>query len=248
VRKTPLLLKFLFLLPAVLFMPTALFADEVFLKGAGSISGRIVEQTETTVTTDVGSGTIGVALLNVDHIVKARTPLDDYDDRASRLGEQDVYSWRALARWAARQGLDKQARQAYEHVVALEPDDPEAQGALGYVLLDGNWVTEEEAYRARGFVKFEGEWMTPAEAQLRLDSAAAEQARQDAAESARQAELEKLKADVEAQYAAEAAADEEWRAEGATWFYSHAYPWGGWGHARFGHGPTTWRRASGFRR
>src|SRR5262245_58035149 len=231
-RKSPFLL---------LLLPTALFADEVFIKGAGSISGRIVSRTPTQVMVDVGGGTVGVSLARVDHIVMARTDLDEYDERAGRLSSWDINGWRALGRWASLRGMEKQARQAYERIVAIMPDDPEAEGALGFVMLDGNWVTQQEAYRARGFVRYEGEWMMPAEAQLRLDGAAAEQARLDAAASARAADLEKLKAEVKAQYDAEAARDEEWRAEGAAWFYSHAYGCGGCGY-----GPTFWPGPSSF--
>ena len=53
-----------------------------------------------------------------------------------------------------------------------------------------------------------------------LDQGSYEQARQD--------ELDKLKEEVKAQYAAEEARDEEWSAEGAAWFYSHAYSTVGW--------------------
>jgi hypothetical protein len=238
VRKTSLLLFPFF---SAFLLPTALFADEVFLKGAGSISGRIVEQTRTTVTVDVGGGTIGVAMTRVDHIVKARTDLDEFDARASRLARWDVNAWRDLGRWASQHDLDRQARQAYERVLAYEPDDPEAQGALGFVLLDGNWVTQQEAYRARGFVKYDGEWMMPEEAQIRQESAAAERAAQAAEASARAEALEKLKEEVKAQYAAEQARDDEWHAEGTAWFYSHAYSWGGWGY-----GPTIWPGSFGF--
>jgi len=242
-RKTPFLLPLSFLLPLLFLPSTVLFADEVFLKGAGSISGRIVDQTERLVTVDVGGGTIGVSMAHVDHIVKARTDLDEYDVRAGRLARWDVNAWRALGRWASRQGMETQARQAYERVVEIMPDDPEAEGALGFVMLDGNWVTQDEAYRARGFVKYQGEWMMPAEAQLRRDDAAADRASWEAAQSARASELEKLKADVQAQYAAEQARDDEWRAEGAAWFYSHAYGWDGWG---YGYGATTWPASLGF--
>ena len=231
----------LFFLPTVFLLPTVLFADEVFIKGAGSISGHIVEQTATQVVVDVGGGTVGIPMAKVDHIVKAPTDLDEYDARAGQLAPWDLDGWRALARWASLKSLDRQARQIYEMIATVMPDDPEAEGALGLVLLDGEWVTREDAYRARGYVRFDGEWMTPTEAQLRLDQAAAERAAQEASASARAADLEKLKAEVQAQYAAEAAADEEWRAEGAAWFYSHAYGGCGWDFVQ-----TPWTGSSSF--
>ena len=220
-RKTSLIL---------FLLPTALYADEVFIRGAGSVSGRIVDQNATEVVVDIGGGTVGVPLARVDRIVRARTALDEYEERAARLDPRDVDGWRALARWASLHGVEGQARQAYERILATLPDDPEAVDALGFVVLGGRWVSRDEAYRARGFVRYEGEWMLPAEAQLRLDQAAAERAEREAAASARAAELERLKAEVQAQYAAEAARDEEWRAEGRAWFYANAYGchWGGW--------------------
>jgi len=228
VRKAPFLL---FLVPAVLF------ADEVFLKGAGSISGQIVEQTETMVTVNVGGGVMGVPMSRVERIVKARHPLDDYAERSGRLGPQDVDGWRQLARWATQQGLSAQTLQAYQNVLAVVPNDAEAKEAQGFVLLDGRWVTEEESYRARGFVKYDGEWMTPAEAQLLEQNAAADQARQDAEQRARDAETAKLLAESRAAKAAERAADERARElEDAGW--SQPVYWGGWGY-----GVTTWPSA-----
>src|SRR5262249_8504325 len=66
-RKSPLVL----LLLTAVSLPTALFADEVIIKGAGSISGRIVDQTATSVVVDVGGGTIGIPMARVERIVKA---------------------------------------------------------------------------------------------------------------------------------------------------------------------------------
>lgn len=227
----PLLRKIPFLL---LLAPTVLFADEVFLKGAGSISGQIVEQTATMVTINIGGGTMGVPMANVDHIVKARCPLDDYDDRAKKLGPQDADGWRQLGRWATQQGLSAQATQAYQHLLTLVPNDPEAEEALGFVLVNGQWMTEEESYRARGYVQYDGEWMTPAQAQTQQQNDAAQQARQDADKAAFDAETAKMQADAQAAKAAEKAADEQRRAdEEATW--GQPLYWGG-----YGYGVTSW--------
>jgi hypothetical protein len=210
-------------LPVVLLLPTALFADEVIVKGGGSITGRVVEQTATQIVVDIGGGDIGIPMAKVDRIVKSATTLDEFDARAARMGPWDIEGWRALGRWASRQGLEKQARQAFERILAVEPDDTEAEAALGFVMVNDRWVPEAVAYRAQGFVKFDGEWMLPTEAQLRLDAAAAERSAREADEKARADEIDKLKAEVQAQYDAEAAEDAAWRAEGAAWFYSHAY-------------------------
>jgi len=215
-------------------MPALLFADEVVLKGAGKLSGRIVEQTDTMIKVDVGDGIIGVPTSRVERIVKGRSPLDDYDERASRLGPQDADGWRKLGSWAEQQGLSAQSRQAHEKVIAIAPDDPEARQALGFVRLDGRWVTEEESYRARGFVKYDGEWMTPAEAQMAQASVAADQARRDAEQRAIEAENAAREAQVRADEAEKRAKE----AEEARRAYNPVY-WGGWGY-----GLTYWPAGS----
>ena len=96
----------------LILVPGLLFADEVFLKGGASFSGRIVEQTETMITMNIGDGVVGVPMSRVESIVKARSPLDDYDERAAQLATDDVDGWRSLGRWASQQGLSAQSRQA----------------------------------------------------------------------------------------------------------------------------------------
>jgi len=216
-------------------VPTLLHADDVYLKGGGSFSGRIVEQTDTMITVDIGDGKIGFPMVRVERIVKGRSALDEYDDRASRLGPKDVQGWRSLGRWALQQALTTQSRQAYQKVLSIAPDDPEAREALGFVLLDGRWATEEESYRARGYVEYDGEWMTPAEMQVAQASAAAEQARWDAEKRA-------VEADVAAREAAaekRAAEEREREAEEERRAHTPVY-WGGWGY-----GLTYWPSTSG---
>jgi hypothetical protein len=220
-RKIPILL---FLASVLLLASTPLFADEVYLKGAGTLSGRIIQQTDTIILIDIGNGEVGVPPDRVERIVKGRSPLDDYDERAARLGPQDVNGWRNLGRWASEKGLSAQSRQAYGNVLKVAPNDPEARQALGYVLVDGRWLTEEESYRAGGYVKYEGEWMTPAEAQLAQSSAEADRARRDAEQRAADAEVAKQQAQ-----------EAEERAQQAENAASDPVYWGGWGY-----GVTYW--------
>ncbi len=212
----------------ILFLlPTVLLADDVYLKGAGMISGQITEQTDTMVTINIGDGIVGVPMDRVDHIVKNRSPLDDYADRAAKLAPQDVNGWRALGAWAAQKGLSSQSREAYQKVVALVPNDPEANEALGLVLLNGRWVTEEESYRERGYVYYDGEWMMPAEAQLLQQQAAADQA----ARQARAAQSDALAAQARTEEAEARAAQEQADAETYPQINNNdAVYWGGYGY------------------
>jgi len=58
-------LKLKAILPLLLAAPALLFADEISLKGGGSLSGWIVEQTATSITIDIGDGVVGVPVSRV---------------------------------------------------------------------------------------------------------------------------------------------------------------------------------------
>ena len=225
-------------LPFLLFLfPAALFADVVYLQGAGTISGKIVEQTATTVQVDVGGGIIGVPMSRVDHIVKARCPLDDYEARAAKLAPNDTAGWLKLAEWASKNGLPMNAHDAYEKALASSPNNAEARQALGYTMLNGRWLTEDEAYQASGYVKYNGEWMTPAQAQIEQTNEAQDKARKDAEYAAVAAEQ---RAD-EAEARAEEAEKEAKKAQEAQ---QYAYPGYGY-YGGYAYGVTSWPTGTG---
>ncbi len=65
----------------------------------------LLEQTEMMVTMDIGDRVVGVAVSRIERIVKGRSALDEYDDRAAGLAANDVAGWRSLGLWASHQGL-----------------------------------------------------------------------------------------------------------------------------------------------
>ncbi len=217
---------------AAAILPRAAAADEVYLKGGGRLSGRIVSRTESTIEVDVGAGRIGVPASSVLRIVEGRSPLHEYEDRAGRLAAGDVDGWVALAEWASAQGLGTQAREAYHRALAASPDDPRANEALGNVKMGGRWVSEDESYRARGYVQYEGEWITPAEHEAILRERAAEDARErerrEAESRVREAEARADEAEARARDAEAQAAEAEQASEGIPLWY-------GWGA-----GPVAW--------
>lgn len=200
------------------------WADVVYLKSGSKMEGRIVERTDASVEIDVGAGSLTLPMSNVDRIEEGRSPLDDYDERAGNLAADDRDGWLDLARWASGKGLGAQSRQAYQKVLRIDPDDSEANRALGRVQLDGRWMSEDDAYRAQGYVMFEGHWTTPAEQDRILrareaDSAAAQAQAVTAEAQAREAEARAREAEAQAERSA----------------YRTPVYWGGWGP-----GPRTW--------
>ena len=222
-KKIPILLFCLLLSPALLF------ADEIFLKGAGSFSGKITQELPDMIMINTGDGTVGVPRDRIHHVVKGRSPLDDYEERAKKLKPDNLQGWKELGRWAAHAGISTQSRQAYENAMRISPNDLESRQALGFEFLDGRWVTEEESYRARGFVRFQGEWMTQAEVQVHESHQANEQAIRDAERQAVDAEVAQAKAEHEAEEERKRADEAE--EEARRW--SNSTYWGGWGYGSY---------------
>jgi len=210
------------------------FADDIHLRGGGQITGQIIEQTDDSVTVDIGGGTISAKMSSVVKIEKNNSPLQEYRERAAKIPAGDAEAWRELARWAKGYSLSSQAREAYREVVAVLPDDEEANKALGIVQVNGKWITEWENYRARGYVQFEGKWMTPAEQQSIV---AGRQAQQAQAEADRQANAAKVQ-QIEAQEQADKKRQEEDRnqldANNNSYYNPNTVNWG------WGAGPGYW--------
>ncbi len=213
-------------------------ADDVHLRGGGRITGQIIEQTDDSVTVDIGGGSITAKMSTVVSIEKSTSPLQEYRARAAKVPAGDAEAWRELARWARGYALSSQAREAYREVVAILPDDEEANTALGMVRVNGKWITEEESYRARGYVQFEGKWMTPAEQQSIV---ADRQARQAQAEADRQANAAEVQ-QIEAQQQADKQRQEEERnrldANNNSYYNNNTVNWGWGAGPGYWHNPT----------
>jgi hypothetical protein len=234
----------------MILLPALAGADDVLLRGGGKISGRILARSETSVQVDVGPGIITVPMSSVLSIEERRTPLDEFEERAAALRDNDAAGWFQLANWAAARGLNTQARRTYEKVLAIDPEHVNANRALGRVLTDGRWVSEEESYQLRGLVQFEGEWITPAERDAILgqrDARLAELGRIDAERRAREAEARAADAEARAREAEAASAQ---YGAGVSWWYGTGwgpgYVWPGspnrgkWGSKRGPHRGDNW--------
>jgi len=219
-------------------LPAAASADEVYLKSGGQLSGRIVSRTATQIEVDIGAGHVTVPVSHVVKIEEGRSALHEYQDRAAALGPSDAAGWVALGDWASARGLGTQAREAYTKGLALAPEDPRANAALGRTQIDGRWVSEEEGYRAKGYVQYRGEWITPAEMEAiqREDAAsnARESERQAADARVREAEARADEAEARAKEAA-AQQQQSWDSSYPGW-YGSGYGWGA--------GPVVWPTGS----
>jgi hypothetical protein len=184
----------------VLASPALAHADEVHLRSGGKLSGVVVEHNERVVVLEAEPGRITLPATYVVRIVSGASELAQYRERAARIAPGDAEAWVELGRWAQGRGLGTLSRQAFAQALDAAPANTDAHMALGHVLLDGRWVTEDEAFRARGYVYFEGGWVRPEEREdiLAERAAAAESERQWAAAEAARAEAEARVREAEA--------------------------------------------------
>ena len=149
--------------------PALAHADSVFLKNGGEIRGQIVEQREDSIVMEVGPGRLTVPRRNVVRVVSSTTDLGTYQARAAALSPRDVTGWVSLAEWARAHDLGTQAREAFGHVLAVDPENAAAHLALGHVRVADRWMDAADANRAQGLVEFEGLWMTAEERRDRIE-------------------------------------------------------------------------------
>lgn len=192
---------------ALLLLAPSAWADRVILKSGGSLSGVVVEKNHERVLLDVGPGRVGIPMARVERIESGGSALASYREQAARIAAADAEAWVALGHWAREQGLETQARQAFEMALQAQPGLIDAHRGLGHIFQDDVWMTPEEGYRARGLVPFEGRWVSLAEREALLQERAADdarsQARREAEARTREAEARAETAEAEARRAAE---------------------------------------------
>jgi hypothetical protein len=205
----------------ILSSPSWALADEVYLKGGSSIHGVVVGQTGSQVTIEISAGTVTLPMSRVERVDKGPSALSEFRSRRSALSPSDVEGLLNLGFWARDQGLNTQAREIFQQVVAMNPGNAAAQVALGNVRMGDRFVTPDEAHRAQGLVSYQGSWVTPGEAQALMQEEAEARARADADRARRDAEA------AQAEAAAAAAAQAAEMDSGMPFYPGYGYyPYG----------------------
>ncbi len=196
----------------LLLMAPAAFADRVVLKGGGVLTGVIVERSAKGVVIEMGPGRVGLPASRIERIESGESALGAFRARAAALDPSDAAGWAALGSWARAQGLETQARGAFERALESDPRNAEAHRGVGHVLHGDAWLTLEESYRAQGLVPFDGRWISPGErdalVQERMADAALSRSRREADARVREAEARAREAEAAAARAATASASE----------------------------------------
>ena len=144
-------------------------ADLIRLKSGGDLRGKILPETltdarELSVRTVTGA-LVTVSREQVDFITRRSLTYEEYELKA-RLADQTVAAQWELADWCVSRRLMPQREKHLEAVLELDPENAQAHKALGHVLREGRWTTQEEDMLARGYVKHQGRYITPEEKSL----------------------------------------------------------------------------------
>ncbi len=155
---------------AAAFFAAPLFADTITLTNDKVLEGHAIENDNGDVTVELPQGTIRLKRSQIKSIVRKDTPLEEFGRRSADLqkkikdGELEtpaqIKSWTELAQWAGDNQLARNREDAFKKVIELDPENATAREGLGYVFLQGKWMTATERNLALGLVRYEGRWIT----------------------------------------------------------------------------------------
>lgn len=144
-------------------------ADLIIFHDGRELEGEVVSEDADSYVVKGRFGQTRVPKREVQEIRKTKSPRTIFDERWAALDAADpkakAEAWHELGAYATEQKLDKQAKQAYERAVALDPDLRAAHEALGHVRYLGAWVPLEEKMKAEGLVKVGERWVAQADAE-----------------------------------------------------------------------------------
>lgn len=150
----------------------AAFGDVLHLKDGRRIEGVVTEETSKIVRVKTRLGVLEFKPSEVKSITRGKTKHQEFEERweAAKTAEEFFQ----LGQWAEKKRMRKETRRAMKEAVKLDPKHAGANGWLGLVEYQGEWMTPEERdqrmaadreaqMRARGLVRYGERWVTPDE-------------------------------------------------------------------------------------
>jgi hypothetical protein len=127
-------------------------ADTLYLKNGGKFTGRVVKETSTTVEFEIrGIGAQVFQKKEILKIEKGASIFDEYDKKKAETSTKDAAALFELGKWCVDNRLRKEAKSAFRAVIKLSPDHESARAALGFVRVQGKWLSSKafRKYQAR---------------------------------------------------------------------------------------------------
>ena len=120
-----------------------------------------------------GGGKITLEADVVEKVQAVPPELAEYEKLRLENAETRSLDQMNLADWCRQHGLTAQRKAVLEHVLQLDPEQPEARKLLGYHKVKDQWMTHEEEQIDKGYVKSRNpstgmmEWVPPQVAENR---------------------------------------------------------------------------------
>ncbi|MDP6359109.1 MAG: HEAT repeat domain-containing protein [Planctomycetota bacterium] len=151
--------------------------DIIYLKNGNELEGTVLEQNDFLIKFKTGVATVEFDMAEVKEIHKGKTFLDVYRQMWILADHEDAKAKLELANWAKRHKLMKEAELELRQVLLIDPNNRTARMQLGFVKMNGKWVTRDEANLSKGLVRYKGKWMTPQDREKKRDSSLRNQTR-----------------------------------------------------------------------
>lgn len=162
----------LFAVLVVLAAALAARADVIHLKNGRTLEGKVLGESGGKVKVRTVGGVVEISRADIERIEVVKTPREVYEERLAALAPDDADGCFELALYCRENHLPKEEKELYAKALAIDPQHPGANEAVGNVRVDGEWMTpaeaerrkadaEEAAMRAKGLVKYDGQWVTP---------------------------------------------------------------------------------------
>jgi hypothetical protein len=148
--------------------------DILVLETGGTVQGEWLNRDEQPLTHYRMRTTAGVVvslqLSQVRNTAQQRPALGEYEQLRPTFADTAAEQWK-LAEWCKVQQLTAERNLHLGRVLELDDQHAGARRALGYVLIENQWVRHAELKRGDGYELYKGRWRTIQEIEL-LESTA----------------------------------------------------------------------------
>lgn len=157
-------------LSACLLPDTRVVADVVVLQGGGELRGEFLDEKFSSATADLQIRTVTGTIVTVPRsevTSVTRRPIihEQYEMRRRKAADTLKGQWE-LAEWCGTNNLRDRRQAHLRRILDFDPEHSEARRLLGYRLVEGRWMTQDEIMVERGFVKFMGQYQRPGKVEL----------------------------------------------------------------------------------
>lgn len=155
---------------AVTLLYAAPARAEIFvLANGGRVAGQLLNPDESPRVKYVIKTTAGIELsldrAQVQKVLQPPSAETEFEKIRPTYPDTPQGQWQ-LAQWCQSNKLSVQRKEVLQHILQLDPDHAEARRILGYMRVEGTWVTQDELMKSRGYVLYQGHWKSPQEVEV----------------------------------------------------------------------------------